>query len=234
LPQRGGRHSGAPQIPVTPVKLLLDLLPVVVFFGVFRLAKWLPLASVALVSAWFGAIGGEPAQQAELAAVILASLSAIAATAIQVGWLLARRLPVKPAVWISAVLVVVFGGLTIWLHNEWFIKWKPSILYWSFGAILLGGKWIWNRNLLGSLLSQELELPAAAWDTLLFAWSVFFLVLGAANLYVAYAWSTESWVNFKTFGAMGLTLVFSIATGWYVTRNLPVPAPVANKPDGDG
>lgn len=205
------------------MKLLLDLLPVVVFFGAFRIAKWLPEATTALVATWFGAIGGAPEQQAELSAVIVASLSAIVATAIQISWLLARRHPIKPAVWLSAILVVIFGGLTVWFHNEWFIKWKPSILYGVFAAVLLGGKWIWNRNLLGSLLSQELTLPDGVWDKLLYAWSVFFLGLALVNLYVAYNWSTEAWVNFKTFGAMGLTLAFSIGTGLMVARYLTPP-----------
>jgi intracellular septation protein len=202
------------------VKLLLDLLPVVVFFGAFRLAKSLPEASVALVAGWFGAVGGAPDQQVELSAVILATLSAIAATAIQISWLMLRRLPIKPAVWISAVLIVVFGCLTVWLHNEWFIKWKPSILYWIFAAVLTGGKWIWHRNLLGALLSGELDLPPAVWDRLLVAWTIFFVALGAANLVVAYAWSTDAWVNFKTFGLLGLTLGFSILTGLYMARFL--------------
>ena len=203
------------------MKLLLDLLPVVVFFGVFYIAKRMPEASTNLVTNWFGPIGGAPQMQAELAEVILASLSSIVSTVVQVGWLLARRKPVKPAVWISAVLVLVFGGLTIWLQNEWFIKWKPTVLYWCFGLILLGGKLLWRRNLLGALLSQELELPPRAWDRLLYAWSAFFLALGAVNLYVVYNWSTAAWVNFKTFGAMGLTLVFSLATGLMVARDIP-------------
>jgi intracellular septation protein len=200
------------------VKLLLDLLPVVVFFGVFRVAKSFPDASLALVAGAFGALAGTPEEQLELSTVILASLSAIAATAVQIGWLLARRQPVRPPVWISAVLIVVFGGLTVWLHNAWFIKWKPSILYWTFAAVLLGGKWLWNRNLLGALLADDVELPPHAWDTLLVVWAVFFLFLGAANLFVAYTWSTAAWVNFKTFGLLGLTFVFSLASGLYMAR----------------
>jgi len=206
------------------VKLLLDLLPVIVFFGAFRVAKWFPDTTLAWVGGAFGALAGAPDQQAEMAAVIFASLSAIVASVVQISWLVARSQPVKPSVWLSAVLVVVFGGLTVWLRNEWFIKWKPTILYALFALILLGGKWIWKRNLLGSLLSQELELPDHAWDKLLFAWSGFFIALGALNLYVAYAWSTDAWVNFKTFGAMGLTLVFSIGTGFFIARYMHQPA----------
>jgi len=203
------------------VKLLLDLLPVLIFFGVFYVAKRMPEASTALVTGWFGPIGGPAPMQAELAEVILASLSSIVGTVLQVSWLLARRKPIKPAIWISALLVLVFGGLTIWLRNEWRIKWKPTALYWSFGLILLGGKLLWRKNLLGSLLSQEIELPAQAWDRLLYAWSAFFLGLGAVNLYVAYNWDTSTWVNFKTFGAMGLTFAFSVATSLMVARLMP-------------
>ena len=202
------------------MKLLFDLLPVVVFFVAFRVAKSLPDASVALVGAWVGALDGAPGQQVEVSAVIVASISAIAATILQISWLLGRRQPVKPAVWISAVLIVIFGGLTVWLHNEWFIKWKPSILYWIFAAMLAAGKWIWDRNLLGMLLSGELDLPQLVWDRLLLAWTVFFLLLGAANLFVAYTWSTDSWVNFKTFGLLGSTLGFSILSGLYMARYL--------------
>jgi len=200
------------------VKILFDLLPVVVFFGAFRIAKAMPEATAAFVATWLGTIGGVPNQQQELAQVIVASLAAIAAALVQVTWLLARRHPVKPAVWISALLIVVFGGLTVWLHNEWFIKWKPSILYWIFALILIAGKAIWNRNLLGALLSGELDLPGPVWDRLLVAWAAFFVILGAANIFVAYSWSTDAWVNFKTFGLLGLTLVFSIGSGLYMSR----------------
>lgn len=213
------------------MKLLLDLLPLLVFFGVFRVAKWLPQATVALVTGWTGPIDVPAGQLEELCAFILATASTIVATVAQIGWLLLKRHPVKPAVWLSAAVVLIFGGLTIWFHNEWFLKWKPSILYWIFAAILLGGRWLWGRNLLGSLLSQEMEveLPPAAQDALLYAWSGFFVALGVANLYIAYHWSTESWINFKTFGAMSMVLAFSVATGLLVVRYLPQEA---HAPDG--
>lgn len=202
------------------MKLLIDLFPVLMFFGVFRIAKGFPDASVALVSASLGALDGIASQRLELAAVIIATVSSVVATAAQVGWMLYRRIPIKMTVWMSAVLVIVFGGLTVWLHNEWFIKWKPTILYWVFATVLIGGQWIWRRNLLSTLLTAELDLPEFVWNRLLVAWASFFLLLGAANLFAAYSWTTDAWVNFKTFGLMGATLAFSLATGAYMARYL--------------
>jgi len=205
------------------LKILLDLLPVVVFFVVFRLAKAAPHAAHAWAGALLGSVPVAADAASDIVPVILATACAIVATLIQVSWLLLRRATVTASVWLSAVLIVVFGGLTVWLHNEWFIKWKPTLLYWAFAAVLGGGHWIWKRNLLGALFSSELQLPQAAWDRLLIAWAAFFLVLGCVNLVVAYQFSTETWVNFKTFGLLGLTFVYSITTGIYVARHLKAP-----------
>ena len=215
---------GACQAPATGgtlLKLLLDLLPVFVFFITFRVAKkGFPDATTALVGTWLGTLEGATADRLELSAVILATLATIAATAVQIGWLMARRQRIKPSVWISAGLILVFGGLTVWLHNEWFIKWKPTILYWVFALVLGAGKLVWRRNLLGSLLSEEIGLPPRAWDQLLVAWVFFFFALGVANLLVAFNFDTDTWVDFKTFGLLGLTLVFSLGTGVFMSRHL--------------
>ncbi len=227
FPIRGGsaalpcaRAAGELHAEGHRLNLLLDLLPLVVFYAVFRIAKSMPDATVAFVATWIGTVNAGPDLRIEMSAVIVATACAIVAALIQIGWLLARRRTVKPTVWISAALIVIFGGLTVWLRNEWFIKWKPSVLYWIFAALLLGGKLLWDRNLLGMLLSKELVLPARIWDRLLYAWAAFFALLGAANLLVAYGASTDTWVNFKTFGLLGLTLAFSIGTGLYMARYL--------------
>ncbi len=206
------------------MKLLLDLLPVVVFFTVFRIAKASPQAAHAWATAILGSVPAATEAAGDIVPVMLATACAIAATLIQVGWLLARRAAISASVWLSAVLIVVFGGLTVWLQNEWFIKWKPTLLYWAFAAVLGAGRWIWKRNLLGALFSSELQLPQDAWDRLLVAWAAFFAALGCLNLVVAYRFSTETWVNFKTFGLLGLTLAYSISTGIYVARHLKAPS----------
>ncbi|MBV8210321.1 MAG: septation protein A [Burkholderiaceae bacterium] len=206
------------------MKIILDLLPVVVFFAVFRLAKAAPQAAHAWAVALLGAPAAAAGAATDIVPVILATACAIVATVIQVSWLLLRRATITASVWLSAVLIIVFGGLTVWLRNEWFIKWKPTLLYWAFAAVLAGGQWIWRRNLLGALFSSELRLPKQAWDRMLIAWAAFFLVLGCLNLLVAYEFSTDTWVNFKTFGLLGLTFIYSILTGVYVARHLSASA----------
>jgi len=215
------------------VKLLLDLLPVFFFFGAVRVAKYWPEATLALVTGWLGPLAGSADEQLDLAALIIASLVGIAASVAQIVLLRVRKMPITPPVWIGAVLIVVFGGLTVWLHNAWFIKWKPTILYWVFAVMLLGGRWIWKRNFLGALLSEEFPLPPPIWDRLMYAWVVFFALVGAANLYVAYSWSTDIWVNFKTFGLPVTTLVFSVVSSLYMSRYL-VPKPEEHPALGPG
>lgn len=201
------------------MKLLFDLFPVAAFFIAYRLGKSFPAESAAFVAAVFGTATAT-ASFPDLVAVIVATAIAIIATVIQVGWLLARGRPVKPMLWLSAVLIIAFGGMTIWLQNELFIKWKPSLLYWSFAVILAGGQVFFKRNLLAALLGSELVLARPVWDRMLWLWAGFFALLGASNLYVAYRYTTEQWVDFKTFGLLGITFVFVFGLGIYLSRHM--------------
>ena len=120
---------------------------------------------------------------------------------------------------IGQFVIVVFGSLTLYLRNEMFIKWKPTILYWIFGGILVYGN-IAGRNFIRMLLSKaEIEMPGHAWGTLQNMWIGFFAAMGVVNLLVAYLCSTDTWVNFKLFGLMGLTLVFTIGIGVFMTKH---------------
>lgn len=202
------------------MKLLFDLFPVILFFGTYRAAQAFPDASAALAEHWLGALVAGGAVPADQAPILLATALAIAASLAQVGWLLARRHRVDPMLWISVAVIVVFGGATIWLHDETFIKWKPSILYWLFGAILVAGRVLARRNFVRSLLGKQVELPAAVWERLLWLWVVFFAAMGALNLYVAFNFPTDTWVSFKLFGLMGITLVFTLAMGIWLARHM--------------
>ena len=200
------------------MKLLFDLFPVILFFLVFKLAGSFPAESLAIASSTLGGLVAGGQLSAEQAPILLAPATAIVATFVQVGWLLARGRKVEPMLWLSVAVIVIFGGATIWLHDETFIKWKPTILYWLFGTILLAGRLGWRRNFIRQLLGPQISLPDAAWDKLLWAWIGFFLFAGAFNLFVAFNFPTDTWVNFKLFGTLGLTLAFVVGQAFYVGR----------------
>lgn len=194
------------------MKLLFDLFPVILFFISFKIAQSQSDAATALTNSLLGG-GIDPSQ----APVLCATSVAIVASVIQVALVLLRGKKVEPMLWISLAIVVIFGGLTLWLHNPLFIKWKPTILYWVFAAILSYGCFT-GRNFIEKLLGKQIELPAHAWGVLQKAWIAFFASVGVLNLAVAYTCSTETWVNFKLFGLLGLTFAFTIAIGFYMAR----------------
>ncbi len=171
------------------MKFLFDLFPVILFFIAFKVAD-----------------------------IYVATGVAIAATFAQLGWLKLRGRKIEPMLWISLAIIVVFGGATLVFHDETFIKWKPTVLYWLFAAVLAGGVLFFRRNLLRMLIGDKLEMPDDAWAKLNWSWVGFFAFMGVANLYVAYNFSTDAWVNFKLFGGMGLMFVFVLAQGAFLSR----------------
>jgi intracellular septation protein len=202
------------------MKLLFDLLPVILFFLTFKVAGAYPQQSIALASASLGWMIGDGTVPPDQAPILLATAVAIVASLLQVGGLLARGRKVDTMLWISLAVIVVFGGATIWFHDETFIKWKPSILYWLFGSALLAGHLIWGKNRVRSLLGEQIAATNPVWTRLLWAWIVFFAVMGVVNLVVAYSVPTETWVSFKLFGLFGLTLAFTLAIGIYLARHM--------------
>lgn len=203
------------------MKLLFDFLPIILFFLTFKLAEGDKAAAAQWASDWLGfAVAGGKVGPAE-APVLLATAVVILATLAQVAWLKLRGQKVETILWVSLALVVVLGGMTIWFRSETFIKWKPSALYWAMGLALWLSPLLFGKNLLKALLGQQLKLPDRVWHRLNFAWVAFFGLMGLLNLWVAYHFSTDTWVNFKLFGGMGLMLLFTLAQGVYISRHLP-------------
>lgn len=202
------------------MKLLLDFLPILLFFGTFKYAEanksW--AAEFATQHLGFLVAGGKVGVQE--APVMLATVVVIVATLCQVAWLKLRGRKVDFMLWLSLGLVVVLGGLTIWFRSETFIKWKPSVLYWAMGLSFWVSQALFGRNLLRLLLGQQLTLPDMVWRRLNFAWIAFFGLMGLLNLWVAYSFSLDTWVNFKLFGGIGLMLLFTLAQGLYLSRYL--------------
>jgi intracellular septation protein len=152
------------------------------------------------------------------APVLLATVVVIVATLAQIIIMKLRGSKIDMMLWISLGLVVVFGGATIWFHNETFIKWKPSVLYWAMGLSFWVSQTFFAKNLLQAMLGEQLQLPAQAWQRLNVSWIAFFAAMGVLNLFVAYSFSTDTWVNFKLFGGIGLMLLFTVAQGMYMAR----------------
>ncbi|MGA0611036.1 septation protein A [Caldimonas sp. KR1-144] len=202
------------------MKLLFDFLPIVLFFAVFKVAEGNPDAAAAFATSHFGSMVSGGIVDAKIAPVLLATLVVIAATFAQIGWLLARRKKVDTMLWVSLGLVTVLGGATVWFQNETFIKWKPSVLYWVMGLAFWASQALFKKNLLQVLMGEQLKLPVPVWRTLTLMWIGFFALMGLANLWVAYSFSTDAWVNFKLFGGVGLMLLFMLAQGVYLSRHL--------------
>ena len=173
------------------MKFFFDLLPVLAFFVAFQIAG-----------------------------IYAATAVAIATTIVQVAWLKLRGKRVDAMLWASLVIIVVFGGATLILQDETFIKWKPTVLYWLLGVVLGGAALVFRRNLIRTMLSEQVRLPDPVWNRLNWSWVGFFVFMGGLNLYVAYNYSTQLWVNFKLFGGMGLMLVFVVVQALFLARHV--------------
>lgn len=150
-----------------------------------------------------------------------ATASLIVTSALQIIYFLAKKEKVPTRNWIFFGLIAVFGGLTIFMHDDLFLKWKVTIINGVFALALLISNYAFKKNLIKGFLSEALTLPDKIWAKLNFAWAMFFAFCGALNLYVAFNFSQETWVNFKVFGLMGLTLVFALSSILSLYKYLP-------------
>ena len=173
------------------MKLLFDVFPVLLFFIAFKLSG-----------------------------IFVATAVAIAASFAQIGWLWFRKKPIDKMLWVSVGVITLFGGATLAFGNETFIKWKPTVLYWLFAGVLIIGATVFRKNLVRSVMEGQVTLPEEVWKKLLTSWIGFFTAMGALNLYVAYNFSTDAWVNFKLFGGIGLMLVFVLLQALVLARHV--------------
>lgn len=171
------------------MKLLFDFFPILLFFIAFKLFN-----------------------------IYIATATTMLAAVLQVliYWLKNRRFESLHI--ITLITVVLLGSTTLLLHNDLFIKWKPTALYWTFAVVFFFSQFIGQKPIIQRLLDAQLSLPRNAWQRLNVSWVVFFIVMGLANIYVLYHFSTNTWVNFKLFGTLGLTVIFLIAQAIYMSK----------------
>jgi len=152
----------------------------------------------------------------KLQGIYVATGVAIVASIAQIAYFKFRG-RVSPIHWLSLAIIVIFGGATLLLQDETFIKWKPTVLYGMFGAVLAIGKLVFGRDLIAYVL-KDVTLPAQVWSSVTWSWIGFFAAMAVANWYVAFHFTTDTWVNFKVWGGIGLFLVFALAQGVWLSR----------------
>lgn len=152
--------------------------------------------------------------------IYVATAVAIAASAVQVGYSWFRNRRVEKMHLVTLGLLIVFGGLTLALRDPLFIKWKPTVVNWLFAVVFLGSHLVGKKTMVERMMSHAVALPVEIWTRLNAAWSLFFLFSGALNIYVAFNYPEATWVNFKLFGMLGLTMVFVVVQALYLARHV--------------
>ena len=180
------------------MKLLFDFLPIILFFIVFK--------------------SYDDMKQGVLAATAVL----IVVTVLQLAWSWWRHRKIERMPLIAAVLAVLLGGVTLVLQDEIYIKWKPTAVNWLFGVILIGSQYFGNKSLSERMMGEAIQLPKPVWQRFNMAWALFFVAMGGLNLFVAFSFATDTWVNFKLFGMLGLTLVFVVLQALYLARYVDV------------
>jgi len=183
------------------MKFLFDFFPVLLFFITFKL------------------------YDEQKQGILAATAVIIVATVVQVAlsWMMRHR--VEKVHLITLALVVVFGGITLMLEDEIYIKWKPTVVNWLFALAFLVSQFFGRKNLVRRMMESNIALPDPVWSKLNLSWVVFFVLMGIVNLYVVYNFDTDTWVDFKLFGLLGMTLLFVVIQGAYLVRHI--------KPDDD-
>ncbi|MFW1677516.1 septation protein A [Pontibacter sp. JAM-7] len=174
------------------MKLLLDFLPVVIFFVIYK-------------------VTGD---------IIMATAVLIPATLLQMLYTWYRTHRIETMQLVTLGLVVLLGGATILLQDKTFIQWKPTVVNWLFAIAFLGSHFIGQKTIVERLMGSSISLPAQVWNHLNIAWIIFFIAMGIINLFVAYSFSEDIWVDFKLFGMLGLTVLFILGQGFYLSRHI--------------
>lgn len=181
------------------MKFLYDLFPLLLFFAAFKFFD-----------------------------IYIATAVAIAASFVQVGWFWFQHRRFETIHLVTLGTIVIFGGLTLYLRDDTFIKWKPTLVYWILSTLTLGSQLFGKRTLVDRMLGAQVQLPASMWRRLNLSWGIFFAVLGTLNLYVAFYYRPEldavarqeTWVQFKVFGLLGITILFVFVQAFFMARHL--------------
>jgi intracellular septation protein len=205
------------------MKFLFDLFPVILFFIVFKLGETHQEAAHALAIQYMGGLVAGGSVTPEQSPIMLATAVGIVATVLQIAYLIVRGRKVDGMLWLSLGVIVVMGGLTIYFHDENFIKWKPTILYFAFALALLVAQLGFRTNLMRKVMEEQVKLPESVWARVGYAWIGFFLFQGVLNLvmaFVVFKGNTSAWVSYKMFGATGLFFAFVVIQTLMLSKHM--------------
>ncbi len=202
------------------MKIFFDLLPIILFFASYKWAGSNAEQAAQWLNHYLGfAVSGGSVGVTE-APVLLATVVVVVATMLQILVLKVLGKRVDKMLWAGLAVVVVLGGLTLWFHDETFIKWKPTVIYWLMATGFLITEIVLGKKMLRQMMGGQVHVPDPVWRTLGWAWVLFFAGMGVLNLWVAFNFPTDTWVSFKMWGSLGLTLVFTLAQGVYLSRHM--------------
>ena len=173
------------------MKLLFDFFPILLFFVTFKMYGIFTATGVAIIASVFQVI---------------------------IYWWKKHRIELMHV--LTLFLIIVLGAATLIFHDMTFIKWKPTAVYWAFGLAFLISRFVGNKPLIQTMMEDNVQLPPAIWQRLNLSWFVFFAIMGVLKIYVMYHFDTNTWVNFKLFGGIGLTILFVIAQALYLSRHV--------------
>jgi intracellular septation protein len=200
------------------MKFLYDFFPVILFFVAYKIFPGLSPETIAPVNQ-LTALGLDPAASSH--AILFATLVAIIASFIQVSLYRMRHGRFERMHLVSLGILTLVGGATLVLRDPIYFMWKPTLLNWLFALIFLGSMWIGRKPLVERMMGGSISVPSEIWKRLNLAWVGFFILTGVLNILVAYQFSEETWVNFKMFGLLGLTVLFIFLQAFYLARYMP-------------
>ncbi|KMM83123.1 intracellular septation protein [Pseudomonas taetrolens] len=186
------------------MKQFIDFIPLLLFFIVYKIEpRIVEIAGHSL------SVGG----------IYSATAMLIVSSLVVYGFLFFKQRKLEKSQWLTLIACLVFGSLTLAFHSETFLKWKAPVVNWLFALAFAGSHFIGDKLLIKRIMGHALTLPDAVWTRLNLAWIAFFIFCGAANLFVAFTYQSI-WVDFKVFGSLGMTVLFLVAQGIYLSRHL--------------
>jgi intracellular septation protein len=203
------------------MKFLFDFFPILLFFGVFKLGERNPEAAHGIVTEYLSGLISGGTIAVSQGPIILATVVVILATLAQIAYVKLRGRKVDGMLWVSLAVITVFGGATIYFHDDTFIKWKPTILYWVFALALAVAQFGFRKNLIRQVMEPNIKLPDPVWGKVVLSWMAFFFLIGVLNLVAAFMIfrsDTSAWVSFKLFGLTGIFFAFVIGQTMFLSK----------------